>query len=215
MFGVLYKICMEEFLKIYSVSNEAKDLLYRYVSLLVDWQNKMNLVSPKSLQNVWIRHVADSYQLYQHLNADTKVVCDIGSGAGFPAIVLAICSLSDHRRTQFKLIESITKKTLFLNEVKNQLGLKNVEIINDRSENLRLKPADVVTARAVAELSKLFCFALPLINVNTVLLFPKGKSYTQELRDAKVQWSFNFDIVQNQIEPEGVVLRITNLRKKG
>ena len=112
---------MESFMSTYNVSRETFAILSRYVNILDDWQAKMNLVSPKSMAEVWTRHIADSLQLYQHLNSDTKTVYDIGSGAGFPAIVLAIQSMVEQRDIKFKLIESITKKTVYLNAVKTNL----------------------------------------------------------------------------------------------
>ena len=205
---------MEEFLKTYNVSRETYQKLSEFVKILTEWQEKMNLVSRQSLPNIWTRHIADSLQLYQMLNNDAKEVYDIGSGAGFPAIVLAISALTENRKTHFKLIESITKKTVYLNDVKEKLGLNNVEILNNRCENLSLKPADFITARAVANLSKLFLFSAPFTNKNTVLLFPKGKTYMQELIDAKQNWVFDVQIKQNIVEDEGVVLIVSNLRKK-
>ena len=127
---LMYKSLMEDFMKTYNVSRETFKTLSDFVQILNEWQQKMNLVSPNSLKEVWTRHIADSYQLYQYLNSDAKLVYDIGSGAGFPAIVLAIAAMVDQRKAQFKLIESITKKTVYLNDVKKRLNLNNVEIIN-------------------------------------------------------------------------------------
>lgn len=202
------------FMETYNVSRETFELLSRYVNVLTDWQAKMNLVSNNSLEQIWTRHIADSLQLYQHLNGDTKLVYDIGSGAGFPAIVLAIQSMVEQRDIKFKLIESITKKTVYLNAVKTELGLKNVEIINDRSENLKLPPANTVTARAVAALDKLLGFAYPLTDKHTALLFPKGKTYQAEIDEALKHWDFYVKVLKNEVEPEGVILKIGNLRKK-
>lgn len=210
----MYKIFMENFISKYNVSRETFDVFSRYINILDEWRQRMNLVSPNSFNEIWTRHIADSYQLYKYLNADTKYVYDIGSGAGFPAIVLAIASQIDGRQTHFKLIESITKKTLYLNDVKEKLSLKNVEIINNRCENLKLKPADVITARAVAELNKLLSFAAPLSDMNTVLIFPKGKSFEQELIEAQKNWRFDVKIDSSEVSNDGVILKISNLRKK-
>ncbi len=205
---------MQDFIQTYNISEDALNLLCRLVALLTQWQQKFNLVSRSSLENVWHRHIADSYQLYKFIPPSAKNVYDIGSGAGFPAIVLAIISLVDKRKTQFKLIESITKKTVYLNAIKEALVLENVEIINARSESLHLKPADFITARAVANLNKLFALSYPLTDLNTVLIFPKGKTFAQELREAKKYWSFDVRVVKNEVEPEGVVLEIRKLRQK-
>ena len=205
---------MKDLVKTYNVSRETFEKLTRFVAILTDWQGKMNLISQNSLPEIWVRHVADSLQLYQYMNADAKMVYDVGSGAGFPAIVLAIMSEQDNRQTSFKLIESITKKTAYLNDVKNKLGLKNVEIINDRSENLGLSPADFVTARAVANLNKLFSLLLPLTDKNTVLILPKGKTYEEEIRSAKQNWFFDVDVKKSEISDDGVVLLVSSLRRK-
>jgi len=197
----------------YNVSRETFKTLSDFVDILTNWQAKMNLVSSKSLPEIWTRHIADSLELYQYLNADAKRVYDIGSGAGFPAIVLAIAAQGEKRQTSFKLIESITKKTLYLNDVKNKLGLKNVEIINGRAENLKLLPANFVTARAVANLSKLFSLALPLTDKKTVLILPKGKTYQEEIIEAKKIWAFDVIVKKNQVSDDGVVLIVSNLRK--
>jgi len=197
----------------YNVSRETFKTLSDFVDILTNWQAKMNLVSSKSLPEIWTRHIADSLELYQYLNVDAKRVYDIGSGAGFPAIVLAIAAQGEKRQTSFKLIESITKKTLYLNDVKNKLGLKNVEIINDRSENLKLQPANFVTARAVANLNKLFSLALPLTDKKTVLILPKGKTYQEEIIEAKKIWAFDVIVKKNQVSDDGVVLIVSNLRK--
>jgi 16S rRNA (guanine527-N7)-methyltransferase len=204
---------MEDLMQTYNVSRETFKTLSDFVDILTNWQAKMNLVSSKSLPEIWTRHIADSLELYQYLNADAKRVYDIGSGAGFPAIVLAIAAQGEKRQTSFKLIESITKKTLYLNDVKNKLGLKNVEIINGRAENLKLLPANFVTARAVANLSKLFSLALPLTDKKTVLILPKGKTYQEEIIEAKKIWAFDVIVKKNQVSDDGVVLIVSNLRK--
>ena len=211
---LLYKICMEDFLKQFDVSRETFSLLSRYVNVLEAWQAKMNLVSASSLKDVWQRHIADSYQLCQYLPSHAKTVCDVGSGAGFPAVVMAIWALENRPDLEFILIESITKKTVYLNDVKETLGLKNVQILNARAENLKNIKADVITARAVAELNKLFALTHPLLKMNTVQILPKGKSFYQELFEAKKFWNFDCDVVQNSVQADGVILLVSNLRKK-
>ena len=205
---------MEDFIKTYNVSRETFNILSSFVDILKEWQLKMNLISHNSLPEIWTRHIADSLQLYQYLNADTKNVYDIGSGAGFPALILAIMAAVEKRQICFKLIESITKKTVYLNDVKNRLHLKNVEIINDRSENLKLPPADFITARAVSNLNKLFSYCLPLSGKNTVLILPKGKTFLSEIEEAEKFWNFDADIKKNSVQEDGVVLLVSNLRKK-
>lgn len=205
---------MEDFIKTYNVSRETFKNLNRFIEILTTWNAKMNLVSRNSMADIWTRHVADSLELYQYLNAGAKRVYDIGSGAGFPAMVLAIAANGQMPGLSFTLIESITKKTVYLNDVKNKLNLKNVQIINDRSENLKLPPADFVTARAVASLNKLFLYALPFVGKNTVLILPKGETFLNEVREAENFWNFDLEVKKNSVHETGVVLLVSHLRRK-
>lgn len=205
---------MENFIKKYNVSRETLSDFQTCVKLLTEWQAKFNLVSTNSLSEVWSRHIADSAQLYQYLEMEKGNVYDLGSGAGFPALVLAIMSRRQKPGLRFKLIESITKKTVYLNAVKQALGLDNVEVINARIEGLNLPPADYITARALTALPKLLTYALPLSSRSTKLIFPKGKNYEQELTEAKKDWNFKLNIQPNSESADGVVLLFENLRRK-
>lgn len=198
----------------YNVSRETFKSLSDFVELLTAWNAKMNLISRNSVAEIWTRHIVDSIQLYQYLNADAKRVYDIGSGAGFPAVVLAIAAKEKMPDLSFTLIESITKKTVYLNDIKSKLDLKNVQIINDRSENLRLPAPDFVTARAVANLNKLFSIAFPLVGKNTVLILPKGETFLNEIKEAENFWNFDCKIKKNTVHDKGVVLLVSNLRRK-
>lgn len=206
---------MENFIDTFNVSRETYEKLETYVSLLKEWQKKFNLVSNASLEYVWARHIADSARLFQYITPADKTLYDLGSGAGFPALVLAVMAQKTYPETHFTLIESIGKKTLYLNEVKTVLGLNNVTIINDRAEHLRLPPANIISARAVTSLVNLLGFAYPFCNKHTKLIFPKGKSFQAEIDEALKKWNFYIKVDQNNISDEGVILRLTNLRRKG
>lgn len=206
---------MKNFEKKYNVSRETYEKLSDFVAILTEWQEKMNLVSPQSMAEIWTRHIADSYQLFQYLNNNIRTVYDIGSGAGFPGVVLAITSQTENCLTHFTLIESITKKTVYLNDVKEKLGLQNVDILNARAESLNLSKADVITARAVANLSKLFDLSSCLADKKTVFYFLKGRTYQEELNEAKKRWRFEYEINKSTTSEDGVVLKISQLEKKG
>ena len=211
---MIYKNDMENFILKYNVSRETYSNLESYVALLREWQNKFNLVSKNSLEFVWERHIADSAQLFNYISDDVKLIYDFGSGAGFPALVLAIIAKEKRPDIKFKLVESIGKKTLYLNEVKTQLNLENVEIFNDRVENLKLPVADMITARAMTSLDNLFKYSILFSDKKTKLLFPKGKSYNEELDEAKKNWNFKFSVHENQLCSDGVILLFENLRRK-
>lgn len=212
---LLYKRTMKNFETTYNVSRETLNKLSEFVAVLTEWQSKMNLVSPESFKEIWTRHIADSYQLFQYLEDDVKTVYDVGSGAGFPAIVLAIAAQKEKQSIRFSLIESITKKTVYLNDVKQKLKLSNVEILNARAENLKLPKADVITARAVAALDKLFSFVYPLSDKRTVFYFLKGQSYIEEIQNAQSHWHFEYKTLKSMTSEDGVILKITQLQKKG
>lgn len=211
---MIYKNDMENFILKYNVSRETYSNLESYVALLREWQNKFNLVSKNSLEFVWERHIADSAQLFNYISDDVKLIYDFGSGAGFPALVLAVIAKEKRPDIKFKLVESIGKKTLYLNEVKTQLNLENVEVFNDRVENLKLPVADMITARAMTSLDNLFKYSILFSDKKTKLLFPKGKSYNEELDEAKKNWNFKFSVHENQLCSDGVILLFENLRRK-
>ena len=214
MLLTLYKKSMKNFIDIYSVSRETYQKLEQLVALLNEWQAKFNLVSNNSLPDVWQRHIADSAQLFKYLNNQVDSVYDVGSGAGFPALVLAVMAQEQYPRLKFTLIESIGKKTLYLNEVKTVLNLSNVTVLNKRTEDVLLPPADVITARAVASLDKLLGYVFKFTNRQTKLIFPKGKSYRDELEVAAKLWNFKLEVCKNETSADGVVLLLENLRRK-
>ena len=214
MLLTLYKKSMKNFIDTYSVSRETYQKLEQLVALLNEWQAKFNLVSNNSLPDVWQRHIADSAQLFKYLNNQVDSVYDVGSGAGFPALVLAVMAQEQYPRLKFTLIESIGKKTLYLNEVKTVLNLSNVTVLNKRTEDILLPPADVITARAVASLDKLLGYVFKFTNRQTKLIFPKGKSYREELETAAKLWNFKLEVCKNETSADGVVLLLENLRRK-
>ena len=198
----------------YNVSRETIKLLKAYESSLVEWQEKMNLVSKKSLSEAWQRHFEDSMQLFDLLPQDAEIVYDFGSGAGFPGMVLAIMAKEKTPYLKIKLVESISKKTLYLKHVK-QLTSANVEIINDRIEKIKPELASAITSRAMCSLSELLKYSKPFCNSKTKLIFLKGRSYQEELNLAKKEWNFNLEVLPSKESEDGVILIITNLHHKG
>lgn len=198
----------------YNVSRETFDLLKRYEASLNEWQKRMNLVSKNSLPEAWQRHFLDSMQLFQYIPENAKLVYDLGSGAGFPGMVLAIMALEKTPYLNFKLVESISKKTLYLNHVKELCGLDNVEVLNQRIENLPVEKADVITSRALASLEDLLSYAEKFCSVRTQCVFLKGKSFQSEIDNARAKWSFKYNVVPSSESSEGVILIITDIHKR-
>ncbi len=198
----------------YSVSRETIKLLKAYEASLNEWQQKMNLVSKNSLPDAWNRHIEDSMQLFSLLPQDAEIVYDFGSGAGFPGMVLAIMAKEKTPYLKFKLVESIGKKTLYLKCVQELTGA-NVEVINKRIENITPEIADAITSRAMCSLADLLKYSRPFCGNKTKLIFLKGRSYKEEIKEAQREWNFQFEVLPSQESEDGVVLIITKLYHKG
>ena len=139
---------------------------------------------------------------------------DFGSGAGFPGLVLATVLQERTPYLKVKLIESIKKKTLYLNAVVELLKLDNVEVLNDRIENIKKVTADVITSRAMCNLNDLLQYASGFCGKKTKCIFPKGKKYAEEISEAQKNWNFNYELVQSISSDEGMIIVITDLSGK-
>jgi 16S rRNA (guanine527-N7)-methyltransferase len=200
----------DRIMQVFNVSRETLDLLEEYVETLRVWQRRVNLVGNSTLEDVWGRHVADCLQLINHAPDAARTWVDLGSGAGFPGIVLAIVL---RNRPEFKmhLVDSNGRKCAFLRTV--CLGLKipayvhhaNIESLGGSVEYPR---GDVVTARALAPLGRLIPLALPFMWKRSVLLLPKGRDVESELTQAAISSTFNVERIQSVIEPAATILRI-------
>ena len=197
-------------MKKYNVSRETFLKLKAYEASLHEWQNKFNLVSNASLENAWQRHFEDSVQLFKFIPTSARTMLDFGSGAGFPALVLAIMAQEKLPQLKVKLIESIKKKTLYLNAVKELCQL-NVDVVNDRIENLPAQKVDVITSRAMCNLNDLLKYSLKFTTKQTLMIFPKGRSYQEELDEARRNWKFDCRIEKNEVSDDGVILLINHL----
>lgn len=204
---------MKNFMDTYNVSRETFERLKTYEASLREWQKKFNLVSNASLEDAWNRHFLDSVQLFKYIPSSAKNIADFGSGAGFPGMVLAIIAAEKTPYLNFFLVESIAKKTLYLNEVKNRTGINNVKIINDRIENVKIPSVDVITSRAMCSLKELLSYAARFSSKNTLCIFPKGKKYKEEIAEAQKSWTFNYEVAPSEQSNEGAILLITEIKK--
>jgi 16S rRNA (guanine527-N7)-methyltransferase len=196
------------------LSDAARRDLTRFVALLSDWQRTHNLVSPATLPDIWTRHVVDSLQLLTHAPEFREWV-DLGSGAGFPGLVVAIAS-KDRPKRHFTLVESNFKKAAFLRAAIRETGA-NADVAAERIEVHGTKMAgraDIVSARALAPLKDLLKLAAPYLRLDSVMLLPKGQDFVQEV-EAAAQ-SFAFDVVdyQSATDSGGRVLVLRHLRPK-
>jgi len=181
--------------------------LERYRSYLVDWNQRMNLVGPATLDVFWSRHAWDSAQILP-LAPEADTWADLGTGAGLPGIVLAI--LGKHRPSfHVHLVDSLAKRCRFLTEVVNALKLP-ATVHNSRAEDLAL-PVDIVTARACAPLSRLFGYAQPYFKRGATGLFLKGQDVASDLQEATTSWDFEADVLPSLSDPRGRIVRVRRL----
>lgn len=196
-----------------TVSRETEERLRVYQALLHKWQEKINLVSPNSISDSWDRHFEDSLQLLPLLPSAPFTLYDLGAGAGFPALVLAV----SNQQAAVTLVESDAKKCAFLQTVSRETGAA-VAIKNTRIEAAakELPAPDIVTARALASLEKLFGYIWPWAEKSPALkmVFPKGENWTVEIDAAKAAgWDFDCEAIQSATEKAAKILVLTNLRK--
>lgn len=191
------------------VSRETGDRLGAYLELLRRWQAKINLVSDASLDDAWRRHFLDSAQLYPLIGHTDGRLYDIGSGAGFPGLVLAIMGYSD-----VHLIESDQRKSVFLREVARITGAR-IEIHTARAEELSPKDADFVTARGCAALPELLDLAMPLLKPSGVCYFLKGRGVEAELTAANKAWTMQIQRFPSKSDVAGAILRLEGIHRVG
>ncbi len=195
------------------VSRETISGLEAYAALLRKWQKAINLVSGATLDDLWRRHFLDSAQLLPLLappGAGDGSITDLGSGAGFPGLVLAILSGRPTR-----LIESDQRKAAFLGEAARAAGCAGrVQIHAARVEALKPWTAGTVTARALAELGQLLDWAAPFVGPDTVLLFPKGARADEELTAAERVWKMVTERRRSITDSTGLILRLSHLERR-
>ena len=199
----------QHFRKITNVSYETITKLNKYLILLKNSQLKFNLVSNKSLEDIWNRHFLDSFQIIKFIG-NNKRMLDFGSGAGFPGMVCGICSTN-----YVYLVDSNKIKVSFLKQIKKKLNLKNVFVYHTRIENFRTKKKfDVICSRAVSSLENLLSYTIDFSNLNTRFIFLKGKKVDKEIIFSKKKWSYNLKCETSITNKEGKILIIKNLKKK-
>ncbi|MCA3448867.1 MAG: 16S rRNA (guanine(527)-N(7))-methyltransferase RsmG [Rhodobacter sp.] len=193
-------------------SDLAAERLCTFVALLTKWTAAINLVSPASLSDVWTRHVEDSAQLLGLVPPDRKLWVDMGAGAGFPGVVIALMTADTADAVEMVLIESDQRKAAFLSTVSRETGVPMV-IHAERIEHVVPQQADIVSARALAPLSRLCAFADRHLAAGGTALFPKGGQYDAEVAAARKVWAFDLEIHGSTTDPAGVVLKLKDLRR--
>jgi 16S rRNA (guanine527-N7)-methyltransferase len=200
-------LCRAAFARQIDVSRETLDRLTLHLELLARWQPAINLVGPATLADPWRRHVLDSAQLLAHLPAGAGSLVDLGSGAGFPGLVLAILGVPN-----VTLIESDRRKAQFLREVARETGTA-VTIHAERAERLPARPAAVVTARALAPLPRLLPLAERFLAADGICLLLKGAAVGDELTAAANSWHMAAETFPSLSAPAGIVLKLRGIAR--
>jgi 16S rRNA (guanine527-N7)-methyltransferase len=201
-------------LKLTPVSRETEARLDRYVELLMEWQTKTNLVAPSTLPIVWTRHVSDSLQLLT-LAPTAKTWADLGSGGGFPGVVLA-CALAETPGAMVHLVERNAKKAAFLREalrITGSHGTVHLADIGDTVDRIT-GPIDCVTARAVAPLNQLIGFAEPLVGRGAKALFLKGQDVEAELTEATKYWIIEPHLHASRTGGQGWIVELDRIERR-
>lgn len=188
-------------------NKQVHDKFDQYEQILKKWQKTINLVSASTLAQVKDRHIIDSAQLFEHLPSPEVVLADLGSGAGFPGMVLAMMGVRD-----VHLIESDTRKAAFLQAVSRETGTP-VTVHNARVEDCTIPGVQVVTARALAPLDALLSMMAGLDpHGRAVGLFLKGAQALDEIATAQKHWAFAVETFTSQTDPSGKIVKISDLQ---
>jgi 16S rRNA (guanine527-N7)-methyltransferase len=196
------------------VSRETAERLDRYVALLGQWQTKTNLVAPSTLPHIWTRHIADSLQLLD-LKPNARIWVDLGSGGGFPGVVLA-CALAEIPGAQIHLVERIAKKAAFLREairVTAAPGVVHLSEIGDIVEKWAGR-VDCVTARALAPLHQLIGFVEPLVAKGATALLLKGQDVEAELTESTKYWNIRHKLHPSRTGGQGWIVEIDRIERR-
>jgi 16S rRNA (guanine527-N7)-methyltransferase len=191
-----------DFARIVGVSRETLSRLEACADLLIRWSARINLVGRDTLADLWRRHMLDSAQLRPLVPNIARNLTDLGSGAGFPGLVLAILGVPG-----VELVEADSRRCAFLREAA-RITEATVTIRACRIEAVPPHPVDVVTARACAPLDRLLDLARPFLAPDTVCLFPKGERFEEELTLARKRWTMNVSVEPSLSDRRGVILRL-------
>lgn len=193
-----------------TVTPDMMGALTQYADLVSKWTKRINLVSKSTQSMIMERHVADSLQLWPLVPAGARTSVDLGSGGGFPGLVLAIVAHHIRPGQRHVLVESDQRKATFLREAARSVGV-SVTVICSRIDQVPPLGADVVTARALAGLPILLTLARPHLAPDGVAVFPKGAGYRSEVAAAKANWMFDLEEFPSQTEPDACLLRLSHI----
>ncbi|PTQ69694.1 16S rRNA (guanine(527)-N(7))-methyltransferase RsmG [Celeribacter persicus] len=194
------------------VSRETLERLESYLALLKKWNPVINLVSKSTLEQAWQRHFVDSVQIFSIAPKGLRHWADFGSGGGFPGLVCAVLAKELSPEIRFTLIESDQRKATFLRTVARKLEL-DVDVRSQRIEQVAPLHADLISARALASLSKLLGFAERHMGQGGHAIFMKGISFREEISESLESWRFSYEEYPSVTDPESVILLIGDIER--
>ena len=193
----------------FSFSN--KNTLSDYVDLLIKANKKLNLISKSTVSDIWERHISDSAQLITLFPSETKTLCDVGSGAGLPGVVLKIINMS----LNVTIVEPSKRKSDFIKYVSDELGL-NLNVIQEKYEDIRVDRksfSKVITARALKPLDKLISLFYEDLKLGSICIFPKGASWQSELKSAQLKWDINYSLATSITNKDSKIFIIKDAKR--
>lgn len=192
------------------VSRETMERLSLFHALLLQWQRTINLVAPSTLDHAWERHFVDSAQLLDLAPKQATRWLDLGSGGGFPGVVVAAIAMEERPNFSMTLVESDIRKCGFMREAARKMEVP-VKILTRRIADIPPQTVDVISARALTNLKDLIDHTVPHMAQDTCLLFPKGSSYKAELESVSSDWQMKADVIDSVTDPDAVVLRFQGI----
>ncbi|WP_407493874.1 16S rRNA (guanine(527)-N(7))-methyltransferase RsmG [Pseudooceanicola sp. MF1-13] len=190
-----------------NVSRETKERLKTYEALLKKWNPKINLVAKSTIDDAWTRHIEDSIQVFNLGEVAEGLWLDMGSGGGFPGLVCAIMAHDTKPDLMFQLVDSDQRKCAFLRNTAREVGVQ-VKVMASRLDDLNPAAATIISARALAPLGALLNLAEKHRTPDTVMLFQKGRSWKDEVEEARKEWRFQHEVIPSKTDPEAVILKI-------
>ena len=196
----------------FDVSRETSDRFELFAELVKKWNPKINLVSRTSLEELWTRHILDSLQIYQAVDDPRGHWVDIGSGGGFPGLIVAIMAKENNGIERLTLVESDQRKCAFLRTALRELECSGV-VVCDRIENLPPLDADILSARALSDLTALLEHAERHLSAEGLCVFAKGATWQKELKNAQTKWRFGCQIVNSVTNTAAATLKISGVSR--
>lgn len=194
------------------VSRETIDRLILYSDLVRKWNPAINLVAKSTLEDIWSRHILDSVDVYKAANIQNGLWVDMGSGGGFPGVVIALVAAEMAPDMQVTLIESDIRKASFLRTVSRETGVK-MGILSRRIEEVPPQNAQTVSARALAPLTKLLGYAKRHLAKGGHAVFPKGETWQREVEEALASWTFTVENTPSTTHPGSAILKVGDINR--